>query len=49
MNELREILYRLRKGGSQLEIARALHLSRNTVRKYCTLADESELLDPTQS
>lgn len=48
MNELREILYRLRKGESQREIARALHLSRNTVRKYLTLAGEKGLLDPAR-
>lgn len=49
MNELREILYRLRKGESQREIVRALHLSRNTIRKYRTLAEVKGLLDPAQS
>lgn len=46
MNELRNILYRLRKGRSQREIACALDLSLNTCRKYLTLVEGKRLFGP---
>ena len=33
MNEIRELIYRLRRGQGVREVARALGFSRNTVRK----------------
>jgi len=34
MNEVRELIHRLRQGQGIREVARAMRLSRNTVRKY---------------
>lgn len=46
MNEIREIIYRLRRGERVREIARQMCLARNTVRKYRRLAREHDLLNP---
>lgn len=45
MNEVREIIYRLRKGQGARAIARELGFARNTVKKYRELAGEAGLLD----
>ncbi|MCA9445218.1 MAG: helix-turn-helix domain-containing protein, partial [Candidatus Omnitrophica bacterium] len=45
MNEVREIVYRLRQGESVRSIAASLDLSRNTVRKYRDRASEKGFLD----
>jgi len=45
MNEVREIIYRLRQGQGARRIARAMELSRNTVRKYRDMAAKFGLLD----
>jgi transposase len=44
MNEIREMIYRLRKGEGVRRIGRALGFSRNTVRKYRDLAARHGLL-----
>lgn len=46
MNEIREIIYRLRKGESPRAIGRELGFAKNTVKKYRGLAGEAGLLDP---
>ena len=45
MNEVREIIYRLRKGQGPRAIARELGFARNTVKKYRDLAAVAGLLD----
>jgi len=45
MNEVRELIHRLREGEGVREIAREMALSRNTVRKYRDMAQEEGLLD----
>ncbi len=45
VNEVREIIYRLRKGEGIRNIARSLDLSRNTIRKYRDRAAQEGLLD----
>ncbi|MBM3333210.1 IS21 family transposase [Candidatus Sumerlaeota bacterium] len=40
MNEVRELIYRLQRGEGVREVARAMRLSRNTVRKYRAVALE---------
>jgi transposase len=45
MNEVRELIHRLRQGEGVREIAREMTLSRNTVRKYRDRAQEEGLLD----
>lgn len=49
MNEVRELIHRLRQGEGVREIARAMTLSRNTVRKYRDVAAERGWLDPSQA
>ena len=46
MNEIREIIYRLRQGQAIREVMRDMSLARNTVRKYRDLAVKEGLLDP---
>ena len=46
MNELRELIYRFRKKEGNRTIARALTMSKNTVKKYRRKATESGFLDP---
>lgn len=46
MNEIRELIYRLRRGDGKRKIAREMKMSRNTVRKYHCLAEEHQFLDP---
>jgi transposase len=48
MNYLRDVIYRLRARESDRQIARDLHLSRSTVRKYREWADEQGFLDADQ-
>jgi len=45
MNELRELIYRFRKGEGNRPIARALNLSKTTVKKYRRLAEQRGFLD----
>jgi transposase len=45
MNEVREIIYRLRKGESPRAIGREVGFAKNTVKKYRDLAGEAGLLD----
>ena len=45
MNEIRELIYRFRKGESNRAIARTLQMSKNTVKKYRHLAFEHGFLD----
>jgi len=45
VNEIRELIYRLRQGQGVRELAREQRLSRNTVRKYRDLAAEHGFLD----
>lgn len=45
MNELRELIYRFRKGEGNRPIARALNLSKTTVKKYRRLAEQHGFLD----
>jgi transposase len=49
MNHLRELIYRLRAGESQRRIARDLGLSRTTVSKYQTWAQEQGYLDAARA
>ena len=44
VNYLRDVIYRLRAQESDRQIARDLHISRQTVRKYREWADEQEFL-----
>ena len=46
MNHLRELIHRLKLGQSDRAIARDLHISRLTVRKYREMASASDYLDP---
>lgn len=46
MNEIRELIYRCRRGEGNRTIAREMRLSRNTVRKYRSLAEQHQFLDP---
>lgn len=46
VNEIVEIIYRLRRGEKIREIARDLCFARNTVRKYRDLAEQHGLLEP---
>lgn len=48
MNEIREIIYLLRRQESNRAIARALKMSRNTVKKYRKLAARHGFLDPAK-
>jgi transposase len=48
MNYLRELIHRLRLGQSDRAIARDLHLSRVTVRKYRQFALSQGYVDPSQ-
>jgi len=48
VNEMRELLYRLRQGEGVRKVARAMSLSRNTVRKYRALAREHGFLDASK-
>lgn len=45
MNELRELIYRFRKGEGNRPIASAMNLSKNTVKKYRRLAAHQGFLD----
>ncbi len=45
MNEIRELIYRFRSGEGNRPIARALNLSKNTVKKYRRLAEERGFLE----
>lgn len=45
MHQVRDIVYRLRQGESDRQIARDVHLSRHTVQKYRTVAQEHGYLD----
>jgi hypothetical protein len=45
MNELRELIYRFRKGEGNRPIASAMNLSKNTVKKYRRLAEQHRFLD----
>lgn len=45
MNDIREIIYRLRKGHSQRSIGREMGLARNTIRKYRRIAHGHGWLD----
>ena len=47
MNQLRELIYRLRAGESQRRIAKDLGISRTTVSKYQKWAEEQGYLDAT--
>ncbi len=47
MNQLRELIYRLRAGESQRRIAKDLSISRTTVSKYQKWAEEQGHLDAT--
>ena len=47
MNYLRDLIQRLRLGQSDRAIARDLHLSRVTIRKYRLLAEAQGYLDPS--
>jgi len=49
VNHLRELIYRLRAGESQRCVARDLNLSRTTVSKYRTWAEEQGYLDPARA
>lgn len=49
MNEIREIIHRLRRGQKVRGIAREMSLARNTVRKYRDLAREQGLLNAEQA
>jgi transposase len=44
MHAIRDVIYRLRQGESERQIARDLHLSRHTVQKYRLVADEQRYL-----
>jgi transposase len=46
MYQIRDLIYRLRLGESDRQVARDLGLSRHTVQKYRALADERDYLDP---
>ena len=46
VNEVREIIHRLRKGEGIREVARALDPSRNTIRKHRDRVEKAGLLDP---
>lgn len=48
MNELRELIYRFRKGEGNRPIAAATNLSKNTVKKYRRLAEKHGFLDADQ-
>ena len=48
MNEIRELIYRFRKGEGSRTIARTLQMSKNTVKKYRRLASKHGFLDPTK-
>jgi len=45
MNELRELIYRFRKGEGNRPIGRSLNLSKNTVKKYRRLAEQHGFLE----
>jgi transposase len=45
MNEIRELIYRFRRGEGNRTLARELKLSRNTVRKYRALAQQHSFLN----
>ena len=45
MNEIRELIYRFRLGQGQREIARQMKMSKNTVKKYKSLAAVHGFLD----
>jgi hypothetical protein len=45
MNYLRDLIYRLRSGQSERQVARDLRLARRTVRKYHELAHAAAYLD----
>jgi transposase len=47
MNELRELIYRFRKGEGNRPIAFAMNLSKNTVKKYRRFAEQHGFLDAT--
>jgi transposase len=49
MNHLRDLINRLRAGESERRIARDMHLSRTTVRKYRTLAEQQGYLQLEQA
>ncbi len=49
MNHLRDLINRLRAGESERRIARDMHLSRTTVRKYRDLAEQHGYLHPEQA
>ena len=49
MNYLRDLIHRLRLGQSERQIAKDLHLSRQTVRKYRELARAAGHLDPSMA
>lgn len=46
MNEVRELIYRFRKKEGNRTIARAMNMSKNTVKKYRRKAAEHGFLDP---
>lgn len=45
MNEIRELIYRFRKGEGNRTISRTLQMSKNTVKKYRRVASEQGFLD----
>lgn len=45
MNEIRELIYRFRRGEGNRPIAGAMNLSKNTVKKYRRLAEKHGFLD----
>jgi len=45
MNEPRDFIYRFRKGGGNRQIARAMNLSKNTVKIFRRFAEKHGLLD----
>lgn len=45
MNEIREVIYRLRQGESVRVVAQSLGFARNTVRRYCNWARARGFLD----
>ncbi len=49
MNQLRDLIHRLRASESERRIARDMHLSRTTVRKYRELAEPLGYLRPEQA
>lgn len=48
VNQVRDVIYRLRQGESQRQIAQDLQMSRHTIARYQELAESQGYLDPTR-